>query len=201
MFSLLTKRGIVLLLALSSLSFVSSASAQQVGQATNLRVVATEAPPGGRPFEIVRFAPIYRGAVLSTSPRGALEVTFRDGSRMGMGGASSVVVDEYVYAGPGGGGQQAIRYTKGFFRFVSGQIPRDRIQQQTPTVTIGVRGTVVRVAVKDDGTTTVGVDDGSVVVRSKLTGREVTIAGGERITVGAAGDFGGIEQGKVEGCE
>lgn len=201
MFSLLTKRGIGFVLALLSFGLIPSAVAQQVGQATNVRVVATQAPPGARPFEIGRLAPVFRGALLSTSPRGALEVTFRDGSRMGMGGASNVVVDEYVYAGPGSGGQQSIRYTKGFFRFVSGQIPRDRVRQQTPTVSIGVRGTVVRVAVKPDGATTVGVDDGTVVVTSKATGREMILSGGERITVSAGGEFGGVEQGKVEGCE
>lgn len=194
-------RFILPLLGVLFLSLSPSALAQQVGVASNLRVVATQTPPGARPFELVRMAPVFRGALLATSPRGALEVTFADGSRVSMGGGSSVVVDQYVYAGPGGGGQQAMRYTKGFFRFVSGQIPRDRVRQETPSVTIGIRGTVLRVAVKDDGSTTVGVDNGEIDVTSKLTGRTQTLRGGERLMIDAAGGFGRIEVGKVEGCD
>jgi hypothetical protein len=188
----------VLTLALSMSAL--DAHAQQVGQATNLRVVAMQTPPRNRPVEIIRFAPIFRGALLSTSPRGALEVTFSDGSRMSMGGASNVIVDEYVYAGPGGAARQTVRYTKGFFRFVSGTIPKDRVQIQTPTVNIGIRGTVVRTVVDEDGTTTVGVDDGTITVTSTQTGQSITLNAGEKVTIKPGGEFGQIQLGKVEGC-
>jgi hypothetical protein len=176
------------------------AQAQQVGIASNLRVVAMQTPPGARAFELMRLAPIFRGALLATSPRGALEVTFADGSKLAMGGASTVVVDVYVYSGPGGANQQAIRYTKGIFRFVSGTIPKDKVQLQTPTVTIGIRGTVVRTLVEEDGTTTVSVDDGTVTVTSTQTGQSVTLNGGEKVTIKPAGDFGQVQLGRVEGC-
>ena len=178
----------------------TEAQAQQVGQATNLRVVALQTPPSRRPIELLRFAPIFRGALLSTSPRGALEVTFSDGSRVSMGGASNVIVDEYVYAGSGSAGQQSIRYAKGFFRFVSGTIPKDRVRLETPTVSVGIRGTVVRTVVDEDGTTTVGVDDGTVTVTSKQTGQSVTLNAGEKVTIKPAGEFGQVQLGKVEGC-
>lgn len=176
------------------------AHAQQVGQATNVRVVAMQNPPGSRTFELIRYAPIYRGAVLSTSSHGALEVTFSDGSRVAMGGGSSVVVDAYVYSGPGGAGQQTVRYTKGLFRFISGQIPKDRVRLETPTTVIGIRGTTVRTNVEEDGTTTVGVDDGIVVVTSKQNGQTVTLNPGEKVTIKPSGTFGQVELGKVEGC-
>jgi len=159
-----------------------------------------QTPPRNRPVEIIRFAPIFRGALLSTSPRGALEVTFADGSRMSMGGASNVIVDEYVYSGPGGAGRQTVRYTKGFFRFVSGNIPKDRVQIQTPTVNIGIRGTVVRTVVEEDGTTTVGVDDGTITVTSTQTGQSITLNAGEKVTIKPGGEFGQVQLGKVEGC-
>jgi hypothetical protein len=177
-----------------------SAHAQQIGQASNLRIVATQAPPARTPFELVRFAPIFRGALLATSPRGALEVTFADGSKVALAGASAVVVDEYVYAGPGGVGRQTIRYTKGLFRFVSGQIPKDRVRIDTPTVTVGIRGTVIRTLVDEDGTTTVSVDDGTATVTSKQTGQSVTLDPGEKVTIKPSGDFGQVQLGKVEGC-
>lgn len=190
----------IILSVVSSLVFAAPAQAQQVGRATSVRVVAMQTPPGNRAFEVMRYAPVVRGALLSTSPRGALEVTFADGSRVAMGGASSVVVDAYVYSGPGGAGQQAVRYTKGLFRFVSGRIPKDRVRLETPTATIGIRGTTVRTNVDDDGTTTVGVDDGTVVVTSKQTGQSVTLNAGEKVTIKPAGTFGQVQLGKLEGC-
>src|SRR5262245_30624228 len=89
------------LISCTAAALVLDAQAQQVGRASNLRLVAIQTPPANRAFEVVRYAPIFRGALLSTSPRGALEVTFSDGSKVAMGGASNVVVDEYVYSGPG----------------------------------------------------------------------------------------------------
>lgn len=188
------------LILVAAFALASPVHAQQVGQASNVRVVAMQTPPGNRAFEVMRFAPIFRGALLSTSPRGALEVTFSDGSRLALGGGSSVVVDTYVYAGPGGAGQQAVRYTKGLFRFVSGSIPKDRVRLETPTTTIGIRGTTIRTNVEEDGTTTVGVDDGIAIVTSKQNGQSVTLGPGEKVTIKPSGTFGQIQLGKVEGC-
>lgn len=195
-------RGIVVGVLMFGISAACAAlaQAQQVGQASNVRVVAMQTPPGNRPFEVMRYAPIFRGALLSTSPRGALEVTFADGSRLALGGASNVVVDTYVYAGPGGAGQQTVRYTKGLFRFVSGQIPKDRVRLETPTASIGIRGTTIRTLVEEDGTTTVGLDDGTAVVTSKQTGQSVTLGPGEKVTIKPSGTFGQVQLGKVEGC-
>src|SRR5262245_1942517 len=106
---------LALALALPLLAASFEANAQQVGQATNLRVVAMQTPRGNRQAELLRFSPIYLNALLTTSPKGALEVTFSDGSRLSLGGSSNVVVDQYVYSGPGNVGQQTVRYTKGFF--------------------------------------------------------------------------------------
>lgn len=188
------------LMSVVGVSLTLPAVAQQVGQASNVRIVAMQTPPGNRAFEVMRYAPIFRGALLSTSPRGALEVTFSDGSRLALGGGSTVVVDTYVYAGPGGPGQQAVRYTKGLFRFVSGTIPKDRVRLETPTTVIGIRGTTIRTNVEEDGTTTVGVDDGTAVVTSKQTGQSVTLTPGEKVTIRPSGTFGQVQLGKVEGC-
>jgi len=176
------------------------ATADVVGRATNLRVVATQTPPRSGTVELVPLAPIFLQALLATSPRGALEVTFTDGSQLSISGASTVVVDAYVFAGPRSPGQQVIRYTKGLFRFVSGSMPKDRVRIETPTVSVGIRGTVVRTIVEDDGTTTVGVDDGQAFVTSKQTGQSVTLAPGEKVTLKPNGEFTQVRVGKVEGC-
>lgn len=176
------------------------AQAQAVGKATNLRVAAQQTPPNARPSNLVRLAPIFRNAQLTTSPTGALEVTFADGSKLSMGANSTVVVDAYVYSTPGGPGEQSVRYTKGAFRFISGTIPKDKVSIETPTVSVGIRGTVVRTFVEDDGTTTVGVDDGVITVTSKQTGQVLTLGAGEKVTIKPGGEFGQVQLGKVEGC-
>jgi hypothetical protein len=88
-------------------------------------------------------------------PAGALEVTFTDGSKLTLGSASSVVVDNYVYGGAQGAGGQTLKMTRGVFRFVSGSMPKDQVKLQTPSVTIGIRGTTVKTKVNSpagDGT-------------------------------------------------
>jgi hypothetical protein len=171
-----------------------------VGRATALRPMATQALPQNRPAPLGFNAPIFQFGALQTAPNGALQVTFLDNSRLSMGPASFVVVDQYVYAGPGGAGRQVVRYTKGAFRFISGSIPKDKVQLETPTVTIGIRGTTIRTLVTDDGTTTVGLDHGGAIVTSKQTGQSVVLAPGEKVTIKPSGEMGPVTLGKVEGC-
>jgi hypothetical protein len=175
-------------------------AADVVGRATALRPMATQALPQNRPVPIGFNAPIFQFGALQTAPNGALQVTFLDNSRLSMGPASFLVVDQYVYAGPGGASRQVVRYTKGAFRFVSGTMPKDRVQIDTPTTSIGIRGTTIRTLVTDDGTTTVGLDEGDAFVTSKQTGQTVFLSPGEKVTIKPSGEIGVIELGKVEGC-
>ena len=176
-------------------------AADVVGAASSLRPSATQTPPNVSGTEISINAQIFRNALLTTAAQGRLEVTFLDRSKLSMGGGSSLVVDEYVYAGPGNPGRQVLRYTKGAFRFISGAIPKDSIRVETPTVTIGIRGTTLRTLVTDDGTTTVGLDSGDAFVTSKQTGQTVHLTPGEKVTIKPSGEVGNVELGKVEGCD
>lgn len=174
---------------------------ETVGLATSLRPHATQTPPQETTKEVTLNAPIYRNAVLKTEPNGALEVTFSDKSKLSVGPNSTIVVDEYVYGGPAGTSKQVLKYTQGAFRFISGTIPKDQVHIETPTITIGIRGTIVRTLVTEDGTTTVGLDEGMAFVTSKLSGQNLTLTPGEKVTIKPSGDFGTITLGKVEGCD
>ena len=175
-------------------------AADVVGRTTALRPLATQTAPRNQPVPLGLNAPIFLFSALQTAPTGALQVTFVDNSQLSMGPASLVVVDQYMFAGPGSGSRQVVRYAKGAFRFVSGAMPRDRVQIETPSVSIGIRGTVLRTLVTEDGTTTVGVDDGNIFVTSKQTGQTITLSPGEKITIKPSGEFGAVTLGKVEGC-
>ena len=176
-------------------------AAEAVGAASSLRPQASQTPQNAARADISLNAQIFRNAVLTTAAQGRLEVTFLDKSKLSMGGGSSLVVDDYVYAGSGGSDRQVLRYTKGAFRFISGGIPKANVRVETPTVTIGIRGTTLRTLVTDDGTTTVGLDSGDAFVTSKQTGQTVHLTPGEKVTIKPSGEVGNVELGKVEGCD
>jgi ferric-dicitrate binding protein FerR (iron transport regulator) len=183
------------------------AFAEAVGRTSALVPSATQ-QAGGAPARLNVNDTIMRNAVLETAKGGALEVTFADNSKLSMGEDSQAVIDEFTYAGPGGTGAQSLKMTKGLFRFISGAVPKDKVKLETPAVTIGIRGTTLRVKTPGDGTTTVGVDDDGthptdkpiLVVVSKITGQTVELKPGEYVTFGPDGIPGPIQQGTVPGC-
>jgi hypothetical protein len=183
------------------------ALAQPVGNASAIRPAASQTVPQGSRTDLRLRDPIIRNAELVTAERGALEVTFLDGSKLSMGQNSRLTVDKYVYGGPGGAGEQSMRFTKGLFRFVSGSIPKDKVKIETPSVTIGIRGTMLRSAVDELGAGALSVEFGpngeifEVIVTSKTTGKVVILHSGQKIGFDGNGVFEGIVDGQVEGCE
>ena len=192
--------GIAFIAVLAMAGAGVSRAAEAVGAASALRPQAMQSVARGSASTLSLKSPIYRNAELSTAANGLLEVTFLDDSKLSIGSGSRVVVDSFVYGGNGGAGQQVVKYTKGAFRFISGKIPKEKVQLETPTVTIGIRGTTIRTLVTDDGTTTVGLDHGDAFVTSKQTGQTVFLTPGEKVTIKPSGEVGTITLGKVEGC-
>jgi hypothetical protein len=194
------------LAAAATVALCTTAIAEPVGNASSIIPNAAQIDQGTRSDLKLR-DPIIRNAELATADKGALEVTFLDGSKLTMGQNSRLTVDEYVYTGPGGAGKQTIRYTKGLFRFLSGSIPKDQVKIETPTVTIGIRGTILRVSQAEGGEGLVSVDYGpngeeyDVVVTSKKTGKTVVLHSGQKIGFDNVGVFEGITDGTIEGCQ
>ena len=194
------------LAAALTVACVCTAAAEEVGKTSALIPSASQQAQGSRSDLRLR-DPIIRNAELATAERGALEVTFLDGSKLTMGQNSRLTVDEYVYAGPGGANKQTVRYTKGLFRFISGSIPKDNVKLETPTVTIGIRGTILRTAIGDSGEGGVSVEFGpngeqyEVVVTSKKTGKTVVLKSGQKVEFDSDGVFEGITDGEIEGCQ
>lgn len=205
------RRNRAALAALSSFALVvlgADAFAEPVGKASAIRTSAYQQEPQATTVgELHLNDAVIRNATLSTKPDSALEVTFLDGSKLSMGQNSTMVVDDYVYTGPGGAGKQTLRATRGVFRFVSGTIPKDQVKVDTPTVTIGIRGTIYRLLMGEDGRGAVAVEKGPngedfiVIVKSKKTGEEIVLHSGQKVEFGPDGDFGEIFDGTIQGCE
>ena len=99
--------------------------------------------------------------VVSTGARSAVEITFKDGTRFSMGAQSEVAL-ENIPAATGADESFVLRAAKGVYKFVSGALESDAYRIETPTATIGVRGTVVPFRVLEDGTTEVSCLSGQV---------------------------------------
>ena len=174
-------------LAPAAIAAISVAYAENVGEATRVQTFAYQTPPQSNRTPLYRLDPVVRNATLQTVPSGSLEVKFTDGSLLTLGGNSTIVVDNYVY-NQGGAGQQTLKMTRGVFRFVSGTIPKDQVHLQTPMVTIGIRGTVVKSSHDD----TTGKDvvffehgEGNVTVNS--TGQNFPMHQGDMIEINPNG--------------
>lgn len=164
------------------------ASAENVGQATRVQRFAYQTPPQAQRAPVYRLNPVVRNSRLETVPSGALEVTFTDGSRLTLGSASSIVVDNYVFASQQGTGQQTLKMTKGLFRFVSGSMPKDQVRLVTPTVSIGIRGTVVKMKVNENGSGAVFFEHGSGFIQN-AAGQTTPMSEGDMVKIGADGSI------------
>jgi len=171
-----------------SVTAASVAYAENVGEATRIQTFAYQTPPQASRAPLYRLDPVVRNATLQTVANGSLEVTFTDGSKLTLGSASTIVVDNYVYA-PGGVGSQTLKMTRGVFRFVSGTIPKDQVQLQTPTVTIGIRGTIVKTKIGDDNAEIIFFEHGQGSIKSNTTGETANMNEGDMLEVDPNGHF------------
>lgn len=96
--------------------------------------------------------PIHQGSVLRTGPKSSMGVTFKDETVMSFGPDTELTVDEYLYAPAQGKLKLGSRLAKGSLNYVSGVIAKlkpDAVSVETPTGTIGVRGTQFVVKIEE----------------------------------------------------
>jgi hypothetical protein len=78
-----------------------------------------------------------------------------------------VVLDDFVYDSTTSQGKVVINLTAGALRFITGQADHQAYVINTPTATIGVRGTAFDIYTKDDGEMAVAMIDGAIEVCPK----------------------------------
>jgi hypothetical protein len=107
---------------------------------------------------------VFQNEIIRTGDRSASRVHFQDNTDLSVGAGSEVTLDRFVFDPDPTKSQVALSIAKGVVRFATGTLPKSAYKITTPTATIGVRGTILTVAVADDGTTTVSVEEGIVTV-------------------------------------
>lgn len=116
-----------------------------IGQALVLRNGAAPTPlaPGERIFE---------KDVLTTGKGSSLGLVLRDNSTLSLGPSSKLVVERFLFAPEKGALASVLRVAKGSAACVTGEIAKlspDAVKVQTPTATIGIRGTHFLVNVEE----------------------------------------------------
>jgi hypothetical protein len=86
-------------------------------------------------------ADIRIGDTVVTGPAGQVQIKFSDKTELVVGPNSSLLIEDYLLRADDSAGQFAIKALGGTFRFVTGMAAKDRYRIETPTGTIGVRGT------------------------------------------------------------
>jgi hypothetical protein len=84
---------------------------------------------------------IFIGDQVQTGPKGQVQVLFNDKTELVIGPKSSLKIADYLVRNNGDPGKFVIDALSGTFRFATGDGPKNKYQINTPTGTIGVRGT------------------------------------------------------------
>jgi hypothetical protein len=91
--------------------------------------------------------PVYRSEIVKTGQQSTAKLVFLDSTNLAVGPISRVVLDRFVYEGAESGQTVAVKLSKGLFRFTTGALDKNAYSVTTPTAAIGVRGTVLDIAV------------------------------------------------------
>lgn len=147
-------------------------------------------PVGAARVALEEAAAIFRNQRLETGDDSAAGVRFIDASQLTLGSNASAVVDEYVFAGDAS--KSVTTLAKGAFRFISGQMPEKNMKLKTPTVSIGIRGTELKIDVYDDGATELSTISGAANIVSNITNEALEILAGHSVSCDANGVLGVI---------
>ena len=126
---------------------------------------ATGAPSGGAASPLYFANDVFSGETVSTPEAGSTKLVFQDSTELNVGANSTVVLDHFVYDPGSRTGDASINFTKGIFRFVTGDIQnKSNVKLTTPTTSLTIRGTDFKLIVNDAGTI-VAVTKGAVEIK------------------------------------
>jgi hypothetical protein len=125
---------------------------------------------------------VQQNELIQTGAESATELHFLDGTTLQLGANSEMLLDEIVFSPDASRNIISFTLKQGLMNFVTGTSPSRAYTIRTPTTVIGIRGTVLSVAVAVNGATTVSVTQGLVAV-SNLAGITSTVTPGLSTTV------------------
>jgi len=147
----LIKFGALCVLSSVSLGSVALADGVEVGRNSAVKgTVEIQSLNETDKRQAIVKAPIFLGDNVNSRIGSSLQVLLRDSSTFTVGPQCDMVIDEFVYDPKKDNNSLSAKVKKGMFRFTSGNVSKtnpDQITIQTPTATMGIRGTMVEVLV------------------------------------------------------
>ncbi|MBN2448843.1 MAG: FecR domain-containing protein [Lentisphaeria bacterium] len=131
--------------------------------------------------------PVHRGDTVETGARGRVQISFADETILSLGRNTKIEITECIFQRSEGQGALHLQIAEGAFRIVGGAIMKiapENFRADTPTATIGIRGSSFAALVTPDltrivliGTTGAGItvsnDDGYRIVYIPGTGLDI----------------------------
>jgi FecR protein len=114
---------------------------------------------------------VFRDEAVRTDADSTAKIVLIDATSLSLGPSSSIKIDRFVYSGTGQHGAIALNLAKGVFRFVTGDADKAAYTITTPTATLGVRGTILKI-VSTTAETSVTVEEGSAIVCTRRAAKK-----------------------------
>ncbi len=84
---------------------------------------------------------VFMGDKVQTGPGGEAQIQFKDSTKLVVGPNSSMTIDAFVFDANNKARKITMNAAKGAFRFITGTSQKQAYTINTPTSTIGIRGT------------------------------------------------------------
>jgi hypothetical protein len=173
-----------LLLSLATAAFVVHATSQPAGVVLLASGQANAQTGSDAVRTLSRRSDIYVGDRITTGTSSQVQLRMKDGAMIALGANAEFVVKAYSEASKGDKKDEAVlSLVKGGLRTISGKIEKSTFAMNTPTATLGIRGTVFDVYVRPDGSTVVILRDGIVMVVGKVGGQEQLTKPGTAVVI------------------
>jgi hypothetical protein len=151
-----------------SLSFTSALAVEDVGEV--VAVIDSASASGQVGNRVLAVASrVFLGELVRTDGVGVAQLLFADNTRMVVGPNSSLVIEEFLFRGKAAENKFVIRALGGTFRFISGDSGDKGYSIQTPSGTIGVRGTVIDFSVTPKSATKPKGDTKMILLEGEAT--------------------------------
>jgi len=157
------------------------ASAQDVGSVAVAVGEVTGIPPGASVRALAVGDGFGLGTQIATGTNSESLLTFDPRGSLRLYAETRITVDQAL-VDQAGRSQSRLSVLLGRLRVAVGSLFSGELDIDTPTATVGIKGTELLVGVAEDGTTLVAVFEGAVSVTGKAGG-EVTVTAGYRTVV------------------
>ncbi len=181
------RRVLLIAAALVALSPAPRAAAQQrVGEVAFANGTVEGTPPGGPKAPLGDGDPIVLQHLVETGHGSEAQMTLDPHGVLSMGQDSHLRVDQATLDRATGRSQSSLTLLLGKIELALGSLFRGEVTVDTPTASLGIKGTVLRVLVDPSGRTLVAVLEGVVEVTAKAGGT-VRVPAGSYTIVGPDG--------------